>query len=637
MKKNPFKAKESNESIIDASLSKKSFQVDGDILVSDSYRRHPKVNWSKFQNSKLVFYIGIIVFSFLIFKLYHLQIVEGAQYYSAAEGNRIRLVANYAPRGVIFDKNGKKLAHNTPDFALYVIPADLPDSQDEEDVILKEVANILNLDHFDIVQKFIDVPRTSFEPHEIARGLNQEQAILLESKLSNWQGLSLKPIQQRAYSQNISLSHVIGYTGKISSAEYENLKNTGYGLAEHTGKVGIEKEYETYLRGKPGIDLEEVDSRGKIIDISGAEEPVPGANLYLNIDSDLQNFIWDELKKTIDEYDSPGGSVVVMNPQNGNILSLVSYPGYDNNLFAQGIADKTYQSILNDPSKPLFNRAITGEYPSGSTFKMVVGTAGLEERIINRFFSINSVGGFEINGYNFPDWKFGGHGITNITKALAESVNTFFYIIGGGKDDFIGLGVKKIYEYGLKYGLTKKTGIDIPSESSGFLPTPEWKEEQTGERWFLGDTYHLSIGQGGILVTPIQVANYTAAVANGGTLYRPKILNSIELNEKREYSQTEILNKEVASKQSIDIIRQGLREAVTYGSARSLLSVSVPLAGKTGTAEFNKNKEPHAWFTGFGPYENPEIVVTVMIEQGVGGSTTATPIAKKVFEWYFDK
>lgn len=638
MRRDPFIIKEEGGDIRDRRLGLPSLAVDGDIIVADSYRKHPRHQWTKFRSNNILFYVCIFLFFLLGCKLYYLQIVRGAEYYGAAEQNRIRSIPIVAARGVIFDQTGERLAYNVPDFGLYVVPGELPASQEEEDVIFAEIAKITGQDHFDLIESFSKWPRSTFLSIEILRGLTQEQAVLLSSKAQNWPGIRVIPTETRGYAFTKPLAHILGYTGKISEEEYDSLKNKDYDLTEYVGKTGIEKIYESSLHGQPGEALVEVDSLNKVKKVIGTKAPISGYNIYLNINWELQSLIWKELEVMTKKLHAPSGSVVVMNPKTGAVLSLVNYPSFDNSLFTKGISNDDYQALINDPAKPLFNRAISGEYPSGSTFKIIVGAAALEEGLISENFTVMSAGGIKVNNYFFPDWKAGGHGLTNITKALAESVNTFFYTIGGGHDNISGLGVEKIVAYGEKFGLTKISGIDLPNEANGFLPTKAWKEAKKGERWFLGDTYHLAIGQGDILVTPLQVANYTAVIANGGTLYKPQMVERMVLPDgSNKVTKPNIIRSKIVSEKTIKIIAAGMRQAVTAGSARSLSEINVPLAGKTGTAEYGTSGPPHAWFTGFGPYNNPEIVVTVLVEAGEGGNIASTPIAKKIFEWYFNK
>ncbi|MBU2575685.1 penicillin-binding protein 2 [Patescibacteria group bacterium] len=634
----PFFVKQEAADIKDTKLNIFSGQIDGDIIIADSYRKKATHIWKNTLGMRVLTIFSIVAFICLLSRLYYLQVVRGSEYYGAAEGNRIKNIAILSPRGVIFDKTGKRLAYNIPDFALIVVPADLPKEQAQEDEIFFVLSETLGIAHFDLVEAFAHIPRTSISSFELIRGIPQAQAVVITRHVENWSGVSLEPVQQRTYEIKESLSHVLGYTGKISDKDYDYFFEQGYILIEHVGKTGLEKQYQNDLRGELGIQLVEVDSHNKVTRELDKKEPKIGNNLYLNLDSELQMFAWDALKEMVEEKESPGGSIIVLDPRDGSVRALVSFPGFDNESFARGISSKAYDELLKDTREPLFNRSITGEYPSGSTIKLVVGAAGLEEGIISRYDLVLSTGGIDVNNYWFPDWKYGGHGETDIIHALAESVNTFFYVLGGGYENIDGLGVEQITEYGRAFGLARQTGIDLPSEADGFLPSKEWKEEVKHERWYLGDTYHLAIGQGDVLVTPLQVANFTAAVANGGTLYAPRIVDRIGRDyENARINELRILNENFIDKYNINVIQQGLRAAVTYGTARSLSALSVDVAGKTGTAQFSSEKKPHAWFTGYAPYREPEIVVTVLVEEGEGGDISAAPIAKKIFEWYFQE
>ena len=636
MRYDPFIIKEEGGDIKDRSLAGMVPEIDGDIVVADSYRKHPRYQWAKFRNNSALFYACLFLFFALVSRLYYLQVVRGAEYYGAAEANRIRKQVIAAPRGVIFDKSGARLAYNVPDFALYVVPGDLPKRQEDEDVIFSAIAQIVGGEHFDLVESFARVSRGSFNPVEIRRGLTQEQAITLRRRAEDWQGIIVSPVEQRSYLAEPSLSHVLGYTGKMTEEEFEVWRLDGYSLPEHIGKTGIEKNYQAELHGQNGVQLIEVDSLGKEKKLFDQRASVPGYNLYLNLDLKLQQLAARELEAAAKKLKAPGGAIIALDPRDGAVRALVSYPWYDNQLFAKGISAKSYQSLLSDPKKPLYNRAVSGEYPSGSTFKLIIGAAALAEGVASEHLTVLSTGGLRVNNYFFPDWKAGGHGLTDIRRALAESVNTYFYTIGGGYGDIAGLGLERIVEYGKRFGLTALSGIDLPSESAGFLPSKEWKLEAKGERWFLGDTYHLAIGQGDILVTPLQVANFTAVIANGGVLFKPHLVEKMAVPDGNVFPiKTEIIRDQVSPVEAIDVIRQGMRQAVISGSAASLANAPVELAGKTGTAEYSASEPPHAWFTGFGPYKNPELVITILIERGQGGNISATPIAKKMFEYYF--
>jgi penicillin-binding protein 2 len=354
---------------------------------------------------------------------------------------------------------------------------------------------------------------------------------------------------------------------------------------------------------------------------------------------DLQRDVETLLQQGLEKVKSGRGAVIVMNPNNGELLALVSLPSYDNNDFAKGISSMEYSDLVANTDRPLFPRATSGLLPSGSTFKLIVAATALAEGIISPSTSIVSTGGVRVGRWFFPDWKAGGHGVTNVTKAIAESVNTFFYVIGGGNDAFPNihpLGIARIAEYARKFGLGKRTGVDLPNESEGFVPTPEWKEEQRNESWYVGDTYHVAIGQGDILVTPIQVARYTAVFANGGHLTTPRLVSSIIGPAGQETVLPSSLSAEpIVSPTVVKSIREGMRQAVTQGSARSLNVPGWNVAAKTGTAQWHPTKEPHAWFTSFAPFDKPEIVVTVVVEEGGEGSGVGAAVAKAIYTRYF--
>ncbi len=384
---------------------------------------------------------------------------------------------------------------------------------------------------------------------------------------------------------------------------------------------------------------------GKALDTIAEEQAVPGGNIVLSIDAELQTLLYDEIKRVADQEGLPGGAAVALDPRTGKVRALVSYPSYDPNLFTQGISSELYSNLLNDERKPLFDKAISGEYPSGSTFKLVVAAAALQTGVVTPNTTVNSTGGLCINCStrpDFPDWKTGGHGVTDIYKALAESVNTYFYLAGGGtydKDKLEisgGLGIDRIADYAHAFGLGAATGIDIPGEADGFIPTPAWKEEAKDEPWYLGDTYHVSIGQGDLLVTPLQVAVYTMIVANGGTFYQPQLVDHI-IDQTGATTATiapSVRGSDFVDPSNLAVVRAGMRQAVISGSARSMASLGVSSGGKTGTAEIGETGKKHSWYTTFLPYEDPKLVLVVLMEEGGDGTEAALPVVKAVLSNY---
>jgi len=588
--------------------------------------------------------ITIVVLCFLailIARVAWLQIIRGNYYYSLAEGNRIRIERVEARRGVIYDRNKNLLAGNVANFLLYLIPADLPRDESEKKKIIDYLGEILGEISVDeLKQELTEIKVGSLESYQplfVDDNIEYEKAIFLYLKSEYMPGVVLSNKARREYNLlSLSLSHVLGYTGKINEDELEKFGDE-YLPIDYIGKTGIEYFWENELKGKNGRKHIEVDAIGKEKKVISNTEAEDGHNLVLSLDIELQKRVEEIIISYLERLNLNKASVVVMDPKTGEILALISLPSYNNNIFARGITTEEYNGLINHPDNPLFNRAISGEYPSGSTIKPVIATAALEEDIINEWTNINSTGGIQIGQWFFPDWKTGGHGITNVRKAIAWSVNTFFYFIGGGYEDFKGLGVERIVNYAKQFGLGAQTGVDLAGEVNGFLPTKEWKEKTKGERWYIGDTYHLSIGQGDILVTPLQVANYTSAFANGGKLYRPHLIKQVLTSNDGLIGDVEArpIRENFIDGYNIEVVRQGMRQTVTSGSAQSLQAVPVPVAGKTGTAQWSSKKEPHAWFTGFAPYDNPEIVITVLVEEAGEGSEIAVPIAREILQWYF--
>ncbi|MDP2683850.1 MAG: penicillin-binding protein 2 [bacterium] len=595
---------------------------------------------SNFNHNKIKWLIILIisVFFVMIFRVGYLQIAKGNEYRFAAENNRIRIHELKAPRGIIYDRNESVLAKNVPNFILSFIPADLPKNKIELEDIADNISKYISLSAEDITRIFTEAPEFSYENFIVQDHVHYEEAMLLNINSVNLPGIQLESSSFREYSASNYHAHILGYMGKITLQDLE--LNPYYSFNDYIGKSGIEQFYEEILRGVHGKKEVEVDSIGKESKVINISNPLPGKGIRLTIDSGLQDVLGLSLENTLKSNKSiTGATAIAMDPNNGEIISLVSYPSYSSNDFTLGLTAEQYDNILNDPKKPLFNRAISGEYPSGSTIKPVVALAGLESGIINEHTTFLSTGGIQIDKWFFPDWKAGGHGITDVRKALSESVNTFFYYLGGGDNEQLeGLGVEKLTEYMRLFGLGSTLGIDLNGENDGFLPSKQWKEEVKKENWYIGDTYHLSIGQGDILVTPLQVASYTATIANGGTLYQPRLLDAV-INDEGNFIEVDnvILNENFINKYNFQIVQDGLREAVLSGSARSLQSLSVSSAGKTGTAQFGNEGKTHAWFTSYAPFEKPEIVITVLVESGGGGETVALPIAKQGFEYWFNK
>ena len=589
---------------------------------------------------KIIFVLALFM-AIILARVAWLQIIKGDYYYNLAEGNRIRIARIEANRGIIYDSSNRPLVRNVANFLLYFVPADLPENEQEKRSIIERLSQILGtLSPADIENILTAVkPKSleSYQPLFVTDNIEYNKAMLLYLESDKMPGVYLSNKTKREYNlSSLSLSHILGYTSKINQAELDKY-GSEYLPIDYIGKTGIENFWENELKGQSGKKQIEVDALGKEKKIINQLAGADGHNLVLSIDIDLQKKLEETITNALKKSKLNKACAIALDPNNGEILALVSLPSYNNNLFARGITNDEYQALVSHPDQPLFNRCTSGEYPSGSTIKPVLAAAALEEGIINENTSFISTGGLRVGEWFFPDWKAGGHGVTNVRKAIAESVNTFFYYIGGGYGDFVGLGIDRMVRYEKIFGLGKQTGIDIIGEAKGFLPTKDWKETIKGERWYVGDTYHAAIGQGDITVTPLQVANYTAVFANGGLLYRPHFIRQVLSSDDKIIRQVDHkpIKSNVVSSENIKIVREGMRQAVAAGSARSLASAPVAVAGKTGTAQWSSNKPNHAWFTGFAPYDKPQIVITILIEQGGEGSSVAVPIAREVLEWYF--
>jgi penicillin-binding protein 2 len=595
----------------------------------------------KYMSDKIlnIFLLCIVcVTSLLLLRSFYLQILKGNYYQAIAETNRTREKPLLSSRGLIYDSQKKQLVHNIPFFDAQILPRDLSFNDKTREEQVRNIAGTLGLNETEIFDQLNKHPRNYKYLVTIKENIDYEQALLLRIKARNIPGLYIETRNQRQYLYPEEFSHILGYEGKVAEAEMDEKGKQGYLLNDYLGKTGLELSYESILRGKYGEDIVEIDVSGQEKKVLSHQEPQNGQNLVLTIDQQVQEKVRDILVSDLKRYNKSKASLIMINPQNGEILALVSYPDFDNNMFSGGISTENYKSLIDNPDQPLFDRALKGEYPSGSVIKMAVAAGALQEKLITDRTSFMSSGGLMLNDrWFFPDWASGGHGATNVYRAIAWSVNTFFYIIGGGYQDFVGLGPEGLEKYYKLFGFGVRTEIDLPGEATGLVPNPVWKMKEKNEAWYIGDTYHMAIGQGDVLVTPLQIANYTTAFANGGKLYQPHLVKQIISNDGQVQDiKPEIIKENFIDQENLDIIKNAMRQTVTTGSAKYLNQLSVPVSGKTGTAQWNSNKDNHAWFTGFAPYENPEVVITVLVEEGGEGSAVSVPIAYDVLNWYFD-
>jgi len=582
-----------------------------------------------------LFFISVF-FLLMAGRLVYLQVLKRETFEKMAEQNRIKKVSIKAPRGVIVSREGKILANNVPSFDAVFVPADLPKDYSSRKKIYSQLGEILSLNDDFLSSMLENADFSSHNAFLIKENIGYEKAVVLMEKREKFPGIYLEETAKREYPEGVAFSFVLGYDGKITQAELK--EHPGYKLTDYIGKNGLEYSYENKLKGQDGENYFEVDSLGKVKDQLGTRRPVEGKTLKLYLDAGLQKKAFEVLQKILAENsDATGAAMVAIDPRNGGVLALVSVPAYDNNLFAGGISHEDYVALIEDGRKPMFNRAISGEYPPGSIFKTIMAVAALEEKIITKDTVINCPGRITYGSWVFPDWKT--HGPTNLKKALAESCDVYFYAVGGGWNGISALTIDKIGVYAKKFGLGSTLGIDLPAEAKGNIPDREWKFKKTGEKWYIGDDYHFSIGQGFALVTPLQMANAVAAIANGGKLFRPSLVEKIiDVDGEEDILKPDLVRSGFVSESNLASVREGMRETVvgSSGSGRLLNGLKVATAGKTGTAQFGSEDKTHSWYVSFGPYENPEIAMAVLVEGGGEGHSWAVPATREIYHWYFD-
>lgn len=617
----------------------------------------------------------VLALLLLVGQLWRLQIAQGEAYREKADLNRLRVVSIRAPRGVIYDREQRILTRNVPAFTVSLLPADLPKSANASDrqgkaaapvitreLVLLRLASILNMPFSEIkaqvdrVQAEIDKGQASpFVPIVLQSNVARDTAFTLEEEHLDLPGVQVEIDPIRQYVNGSLFSQIIGYTGRISPEEYAANKGT-YGLNDKVGKTGVELTFESVLRGVKGRKQIEVDAAGREVrTFYPVMDPQPGNNLVLTLDVNLQLQVTKALSEGMQAAGAVAGAAIAMNPQTGEILSLVSLPSYDNGLFSAEITKANYDRLLADKNRPLFDRAIGGAYPPGSVVKVIDAAAALQESVVNRYTRVNCTGQMVIpheydpfTKFIFPCWLKEGHGWQNVTDALAHSCDIYFYEVTGGFEDFKGVGIDRLERYLRDFGLGQETGIDLPGESAALVPNSAWKLAQTawnkrGEPWLTGDTYNVAIGQGFILATPLQILNAVATIANGGTLYRPQIVYQVTDADGKVVKPftRQVIRQVNVSKDNLALVREGMRAAVTRGTAQLTNYPQVAVAGKTGTAEYQGQKDAeghwptHAWFVGFAPADNPQIALIVFVEGGGNGAEVAVPIAAQILGYYF--
>ncbi len=586
----------------------------------------------------LVVFVGL-AFLLLFIRLWSLQVIKGGDLRRLSENNCIRLRENPADRGMLLDRKGRILARNRPSFEAYLIPEDVKANPD----VLPEVGKLLNIPAEEIQQRFnTQKRRAPFKPVKVKSDIDWNELALLETNRVHLPGLIVDVRPRRAYDYGDLASHLIGYLGEIDENELKQSKEASYRMGALVGKYGVEYRWENDLKGVDGGRQIEVDALGREIRPLGVVDPFPGNNLFLTIDLDLQ--------QTAEEaYQDKNGALVAMDPKTGHILAMVSKPSFEPDIFARNILPEEWKALVENSAHPLQNKGIQGQYPPGSTFKIITAIAGLESGIITPNTTFPCAGAFPYGNRNFRCWKQGGHGSISLHRALVESCDIYFYQVG------LKVGPDLIAHYANEFGLGKATGISLPHERSGTVPSSSWKKKRFGVPWYSGETLSYSVGQGYLNVTPLQLLMLISGVANGGKLYLPQVVERIENiygTKLKEYPPVE-LKKANVSEKTLQIVQDALQGAVNdpHGTGYVCALKEVKVAGKTGTAQVIKlpdnfkkgdmNRVPakfrdHAWFVAFAPVEDPQIAVAVLVEHGGFGASAAAPIAKKVIERFLN-
>lgn len=587
-----------------------------------------------------IFLVIVILFSIKVFSL---QVVNGNVLAAASESNRVRPQFIRASRGVIYDQNSKQLVFNSASFDLVCDKRDL--AVLSQDIVgeIESVAKILGQDP-DILKNQIEQERDS--EVLVAENLSHQTLIVLEAKIKDFPGFKIESNTLREYKDGTFYSHLIGYMSKINKTEMSLNKN--YSVSDYIGKSGAEKSYEDELRGNPGVIKVGKDSLGRPMGDISETQPEAGKSLILYLDSALQKKLTDVLRVRLDEMGLRKAAAVAVDPKTGGILAMVSLPSFDNNALGAAISTEEFGKIQNDNAKPFLNRAISGQYPTGSTIKPLTGSAALQEKIISADKQIWDPGYIEVKNQYDPNivYRYNGLeavGYYDMRSAIAQSSNIYFYTIGGGYNDQTGLGPARIKKYLELFGWGNKTNINLSGETQGFIPSPEWKKQSTGESWWDGDTYHLAIGQGALTATPLQVAMAYTAIANGGILYQPEIVKQIVDTSSGsikvvEVTKPVIIRENFIDSENLKVIREGMKlGASAGGTGRVLTSLPVQAASKTGTAQTGKDGYYEIWANVFAPYDNPEIVLTIVVEDVEGLHVPALMVARDILEWYFTR
>ena len=579
--------------------------------------------------------IGVsILFFVLLMRLWYLQIVKAEEFQNLSENNRLRLAPVAASRGTILDRNGEILVDNLPSFSITVIPQEVTD----KDGLLKNLSRLVGMNEADLAEKWLKgSKRSRYQPIILASNITRDQLEILEENRLSLPGLDVAMHPIRAYSHGLLGAHLFGHLGEISEQEMGNVRFKGYNPGDYVGKSGIERNWEKELHGIDGGRQIEVDAMGRFLRTVSERSPITGNSLVLTIDLKLQ-------KAAEAAFGEQAGAAVALDVNSGEVLAFVSNPSFDPALFAGRLPAETWNSYLTDKRHPLENKALKGQYPPGSTFKIITALAGLEEGLVDEDTTVTCTGSYKFGNRSFGCWNRKGHGTVNMRKALRESCDVYFYRLGER------LGVDKLAFYATKFGLGKPLGIGLENEKAGLMPTKAWKEKKYGKKWLSGETLSVAIGQGYVLTTPLQLAAMTAEVATEGTVYAPHLVKRVVSPEGKVLQEFHpaVVRRESLRGETWRAVKKGLFAVVNEpgGTAAGARLYEVKVAGKTGTSQVVKLRDrrgqipyqyrDHALFVAFAPYDKPEIAVAVVVEHGEHGGSAAAPIAGKILRTYFE-
>ena len=591
--------------------------------------------------------IIVLVIGALSTRLFYMQGVQGGYYSDLADANQHRTLPIKSARGIIYDRAGRELAINIPSYVVYIRPADLPFTQRE--AVANELGTLLDIDPAEIIAAVDKYASQRFELVRIAADISSDVARIIVEENRNLPGVEIGIEDRREYEYGPLLSHVLGYVSPISADQLAELKDEGYLADDRIGQTGVEARFEDILRGTYGEEQVERDASGRIVrTIQILEQPQAGNSIELTIDTEIQREATEALQWATDIVNLQHGVIIVANPQTGEILAMVSLPTYDNNMFARGITSAEYNALIDNPNHPLVNYAISEQYPPGSTYKLVTATGALMDGLITPNQQLETAAYLEIGPYRYYDWNRRGFGPLNVTQAYAISSDTFFYQAAGM------LGIDRLAYWADQWGFGKRTGIDLPAEAKGIIPTNAWKEATFGQEIFPGEVYHAGIGQGYDAVTPLQMLNAYCALANGGTLYKPQIVRRVLAPDGTVVQdfQPEVLSTVGVDPDVLRTMRLAAREVVTTRHSGNLVDLPLVVAGKTGTAEFGtrdgEGRLPfHSWFVAFVPNftadqagdpaaTDSELAIIAFAYDAVVKANAATEMVKYFLQEHYD-